>query len=153
MLLLLEAFGKHFKAFGKHFKAFGKHLKALGKHFHSIWKHFGKHFGSISEAFGLKSAFWKNALEKFRVCAVVKKYRFWLCSVVLATTGLLESFWKHLESFWKHIASKMRIMGSNNSKVCNNKAFGNMFRMYTLGVWSGHMLQDKEKLCSVLLGF
>ena len=47
----------------------------------------------------------------------------------------------------------MTIMGSNNSKVCNNKAFGNMFRMYTLGVWSGHMLQDKETLCSVLLGF
>ena len=94
----------------------------------------------------MKSAFWKNALEKIRVCAVVKKYRFWLCSVVLATTGLLESFWKHLESFWKHIASKMTIMGSNNSKVCNNKAFGNMSRMYTLGVWSGHMLQDKESL-------
>ena len=40
----------------------------------------------------------------------------------------------------------MTIMCSNNSKVCNNKAFGNMFRMYTLGVWSGHMLQDKETL-------
>ena len=122
-------------------------------YFHSIWKHFGKHFGSISEAFCLKSTFLEKCAGKIRVCAVVKQCRFWLCSVVLATTGLLESFWKHLESFWKHIASKMTIMGSNNSKVCNNKAFGNMFRMYTLGVLTGHVLQDKQSLCSVLLGF
>ena len=80
---------------------FGKHLKAFGKHFHSIWKHFGKHFGSISEAFGLKSAFWKNALEKIRGCAVVKKSRFYLCSVVLATTfgELLEALGKLLEAY------------------------------------------------------
>ena len=41
---------------------------------------------------------------------------------------------------------QITITGSNNSKVCSNKAFGNMFLKYILGVWSGHMLQDKETL-------